>query len=100
MAILELCHLIFGAYIVGYYLVEDIEMWHLLIGTRCPALVYAAYMTISFTPITALWKMYPIFHKRKLRLKDAKSINIEIKEEEKEQSEEWWTTVYKMAPVF
>lgn len=44
--------------------------------------------------------MYPIFHKRKLRLKDAKSINIEIKEEEKEQSEEWWTTVYKMAPVF
>lgn len=103
MAILELFHLIFGVYIVGHYLVEDIKMWHLLIGSRCPALAYAADMTISFTPITALWKMYcyyPIFHMRKLRLKDAKSINIEIKEEQKEQRGDWWTTVYKTVPVF
>lgn len=37
---------------------------------------------------------------RKLWLKDAKSINIEIKEEEKEQSGDWWMTVYKTMLVF
>lgn len=36
-----------------------------------------------------MYSYYPIFHMRKVWLKDAKSINIEIKEEEKEQSGDW-----------
>lgn len=37
---------------------------------------------------------------KKLQLQDAKSINIEIKKEENEQSRDWWMSVYKTGPMF